>query len=126
MASPDAETALLRWRLVLGRTESATSELWADAEAAVGQTADLAGLDRALDFLFRDERSRGLGASPPHVSTRLGDIRPHFPREGVGFLGKGALERACPMCPPGWATFAATSRARSWPSWRRTPSSGAA
>jgi hypothetical protein len=95
MASPEAQAALLRWRLVLGPPPSgsgAGSGPWDDAQAAVGQDANLAALDRALDFLY-GERTGSLGASMPYVPTWLGDIRRYFPREVVAFMEKDAIER---------------------------------
>ena len=93
MASPEAEAALLRWRLVLGQPpEGAAATLWGDAQAAVSQSSDLAALDRALDFLY-GERTGSLAASMPYVPTWLGDIRRYFPREVVAFMEKDAIER---------------------------------
>src|SRR5262249_12528731 len=68
-------------------------ELWGQAEAALAGDAGLAGVDRALDFLYGEERSAGLGASAPYVPTWLGDIRRYFPRDVVDFLEKDAIER---------------------------------
>src|SRR5215208_1309511 len=97
MVSPDPQRALLRWRLVLGPPAGADGGLgaatWGDAEAAVGQDADLAALDRALDFLYGDERTGTLGASMPYLPTWLGDIRRYFPREVVAFMEKDVIER---------------------------------
>ena len=78
MASPDPQRALLRWRLVLGPPAGAGggpgAALWADAQTALGQDADLAGLDHALDFLYGGERTGALAASMPYVPTWLGDV----------------------------------------------------
>src|SRR5262249_24715033 len=94
MVSPEAEAALLRWRLVLGAPPDATdATLWGEAHASVSQSADLAALDRALDFLYGGERTGGLAASMPYVPTWLGDIRRYFPREVVAFMEKDAIER---------------------------------
>src|SRR4051812_13289168 len=97
MASPDPRRALLRWRLVLGPPAGAGGGLGAapggDAEAAVGQDAALAALDRALDFIYGDDRTGGLAGSMPYVPTWLGDIRRYFPREVVAFMEKDAIER---------------------------------
>src|SRR2546421_505357 len=75
MASPDPRRALLRWRLVLGPPDGAGggpgAALWADAQVALGQDADLAGLDQALDFLYGGERTGALAASMPYVPTWL-------------------------------------------------------
>jgi hypothetical protein len=94
MASPEAQAALLRWRLVLGSPpDAAGAPLFADAEGAVSEDPDLAALDRALDFLYGGERTGSLAASMPYVSTWLGDIRRYFPREVVAFMEKDAIER---------------------------------
>jgi VWA domain containing CoxE-like protein len=97
MASPDPRRALLRWRLVLGQPAEAGGGLgaaaWGDTEAALGEDADLAALDRALDFLYGGERTGALGASMPYLPTWLGDIRRYFPREVVAFMEKDAIER---------------------------------
>jgi len=97
MASPDPQRALLRWRLVLGPPAGADGGLgaaaWGDTEAALGEDADLAALDRALDFLYGGERTGALGASMPYLPTWLGDIRRYFPREVVAFMEKDAIER---------------------------------
>jgi hypothetical protein len=91
-----ASRALLRWRLVLGPTggQDGAGGIWSDAENALSGDSSLAGLDRALDFLYGgEERSAGSGASSPHVATWLGDIRRYFPREVVAFMEKDAVER---------------------------------
>jgi hypothetical protein len=96
MASADPEGALLRWRLVLGPSKKAQSggaELWNQAEASLVGDPSLGGVDRALDFLYGEERTAGLGESAPYVPTWLGDIRRYFPRDVVAFLEKDAIER---------------------------------
>jgi Mg-chelatase subunit ChlD len=67
--------------------------LWAGAEAALGGDPRLSGVDRALDFLYAEERGAGLEASAPYVPTWLGDIRRYFPRDVVAFMEKEAIER---------------------------------
>jgi len=92
-----ARAALLRWRLVLGPEcggQSASNNLWGEAEAALAADGRLSGLDRSLNFLYGDdERRAGSGDSNPHVATWLGDIRSYFPREMVAFMEKDAIER---------------------------------
>ena len=87
--------ALLRWRLVLGPESDARSGggLFDAAEASIRTDPTLAGVDRALDFLYGEEREAGLGGSLPYVPTWLGDIRRYFPREVVAFMEKDAIER---------------------------------
>ena len=48
--------------------------------------------DRALEFLYGDERSAGLESSATYIPTWLGDIRRYFPRDVVAFLEKDAIE----------------------------------
>jgi len=91
MASDEARAALLRWRLVLG-APPAGSPAWGDTEALVGADATLTGIDRALNFLYGEERSAGLGGSMPYVPQWLGDIRRYFPAPVVSFLQKDAIE----------------------------------
>ncbi len=97
MASADqrSEAALLRWRLVIGPNPpgAPASQVLAGAEAAVKGNAMLAGIDRALDFLYGDERGADLSASLPYVPVWLGDIRRSFPRQTVAFLEREAIER---------------------------------
>jgi hypothetical protein len=92
---PRAEAALLRWRLVIGPNPpgAAASHLLAGAEAAIKGNTMLAGIDRALDFLYGDERGADLSASMPYVPVWLGDIRRYFPRQTVAFLEREAIER---------------------------------
>jgi Mg-chelatase subunit ChlD len=89
------DAALLRWRLVLGPEGSGASGggPWARANAAVAGNTELASVDRALDFLYGEERSAGLEESLPYVPTWLGDIRRYFPRDTVVFLEREAIER---------------------------------
>ena len=77
MALADPQGALLRWRLVLGppkKGQAGGAGLWSQAEAALVGDSGLAGVDRALDFLYGEERTAGLGASAPYVLTWLGDL----------------------------------------------------
>ncbi|MER3439722.1 MAG: hypothetical protein C4346_20200 [Chloroflexota bacterium] len=97
MASPDPrlDAALLRWRLVIGPEPhgAPASGMFGDAEAMIQNNAMLSGVDRALDFLYGDERGADLSASLPYVPTWLGDIRRYFPRQTVAFLEREAIER---------------------------------
>jgi hypothetical protein len=97
MASPDADAALLRWRLIIGpppagASASGSSGLWGATDQLVAGE-QLGAIDRALSFLYGSEGSAGLGASAPYVPTWLGDIRRYFPREVVAFMEKDAIER---------------------------------
>jgi hypothetical protein len=97
MASPDAQAALLRWRLVLGPQGASggnsAADIWDDAATALDADQHLAALDRALDFLYGDQPRGGLEGSLPYVPTWLGDIRRYFPSEVVAFMEKDAIER---------------------------------
>lgn len=96
MASREtAEAALLRWRLILGpsRSGDGSGALWSGVEQQIGTDQQLAGVDQALDFLYGQERSAGLGGSVPYLPTWLGDIRRYFPTPVVSFLQKDAIEQ---------------------------------
>ena len=92
----DAATALMRWRLVLGRFA---------ADGLPGTLAgDAARMDAALDFLYgREYRGRGareggsregsLDPSQLTVPTWLHEVRELFPRETVEVVERHALER---------------------------------
>jgi Mg-chelatase subunit ChlD len=93
MTSSDADPALLRWRLVLGPMSGPAGDgLWSQANAALAGDERLSGVDRALDFLYGEDRSAGLGRSAPYIPTWLGDIRRYFPQDVVAFLEKDAIE----------------------------------
>jgi Mg-chelatase subunit ChlD len=81
----DAER-LRRWRLVLGG-DGANG-------AALGQLSkeDLKR-DAALEAIYTQERSGGLGGSAPRVARWLGDIRTYFPASVVKILQRDALDR---------------------------------
>lgn len=49
--------------------------------------------DRALEALYDNERTGGLGPSSPNVARWLGDIRTYFPQSVVQVMQKDALER---------------------------------
>ncbi|NSC23453.1 VWA domain-containing protein [Streptomyces albus subsp. chlorinus] len=88
-----------RWRLVLGGGE-------ADGTGCALGGAD-GGMDRALEAVYggggsgsgpggggsRGGSSGGLGASAPHVSRWLGDIRTYFPSSVVQVMQRDAIDR---------------------------------
>lgn len=84
------EERLKRWRLVLGAAAN---------QGACGLCVSLsgsdAGMDKALDQLYGDEKCRkgGLEGSSPKVARWLGDIREYFPTSVVQVMQKDALER---------------------------------
>ena len=102
-----ADAALLRWRLVLGLPAGRSCPCGAGcktgacgaAQAQIDGDLSLAGLDRALAFLYNenedrgDERGAGLEGSAPYLPTWLGDIRRYFPRDVVAFMEKDAIEQ---------------------------------
>ncbi len=96
-SNDEARAALLRWRLILGPERQGgaggSSSLWAGVEQEVQGNGALKGIDRALEFLYGEERSAGLGGSSPYLPTWLGDIRRYFPSPVVSFLQKDAIER---------------------------------
>ena len=98
----DEKERLRRWRLVLGgeaeggkgagKGGGSTGE--GEAEGiGISLGGDDLGMDRALEALYDNERSGGLGASSPKVARWLGDIRSYFPSSVVRVMQKDALER---------------------------------
>ncbi|MFF8283722.1 VWA domain-containing protein [Streptomyces albus] len=98
---PEAER-LRRWRLVLGGGA-------ADGTGCSLGASD-SGMDRALEAVYGGDghgggsggargggrpggRSGGLGASAPHVSRWLGDIRTYFPSSVVQVMQRDAIDR---------------------------------
>ncbi|MDJ1135976.1 VWA domain-containing protein [Streptomyces iconiensis] len=76
-----ADERLRRWRLVLGGGE-------ADGTGCELGASD-GGMDRTLDAVY----GGGLGASAPHVSRWLGDIRTYFPSSVVQVMQRDAIDR---------------------------------
>ena len=92
----DAERAVRRWRMVLGRY----------AESALPRRDDDAGLDETLGYLYdREYTGRGLrhgrgvgsgGAGPGGVGRSVPSVRPGFLRSftfWAGRRGRGSEER---------------------------------
>jgi Mg-chelatase subunit ChlD len=90
----DAER-LRRWRLVLGGDGG--SKGLAPGERSLIDLAQLSKEDQqrdgALEALYAQERSGGLGGSSPRVARWLGDIRAYFPASVVKILQRDALDR---------------------------------
>jgi hypothetical protein len=66
--------------------------VWAEAQAMLDGDERLVRIDKALDFVYGEERSAGLEGSAPYLPAWLGDIRRYFPREVVAFMQKDAIE----------------------------------
>src|SRR5260370_6380993 len=92
----DEKERLRRWRLVLGG-EAEGGKGGAGNGEGEGIGISLGGddlrMDGALEELYDNERSGGLGASSPKVARWLGDIRSYFPSSIVRVMQKDALER---------------------------------
>src|SRR5258708_21130711 len=92
----DEKERLRRWRLVLGG-EAEGGKGGAGNGEGEGIGSSLGGddlrMDGALEALYDNERSGGLGASSPKVARWLGDIRSYFPSSIVRVMQKDALER---------------------------------
>jgi Mg-chelatase subunit ChlD len=82
---PSEDERLRRWRLLLGGNEADGTEYSLDKQ-------DLS-MDRALEALYDNERTGGLGSSAPNVARWLGDIRTYFPASVVRVMQQDALER---------------------------------
>jgi len=78
------EQTIRRWRMILGGQHDGT-----------GCTLSGTGLqiDQALEALYDQERTGGLGPSSPNVTRWLGDIRTFFPNTVVQVMQKDALKR---------------------------------
>jgi hypothetical protein len=85
LAKSAEEERLERWRLVLGEPAQSTLGV------PLGE-AELR-MDRALAALYDSERKAGLGASSPHVTRWLGDIREYFPASVVRVMQGDAMTR---------------------------------
>ncbi|CAL9536506.1 VWA domain-containing protein [Streptomyces albus] len=101
-ATDPEDERLRRWRLVLGGGA-------ADGTGCSLGASD-SGMDRALEAVYGGDghgggsggargggrpggRSGGLGASAPHVSRWLGDIRTYFPSSVVQVMQRDAIDR---------------------------------
>lgn len=80
-----------KWRLILGKT--AQEENQDDSEEGEGLPKELLEMDAALENLYSNEKSAGLGGSSPKINRWLGDIRKYFPKSVVQIMQKDALER---------------------------------
>ncbi len=76
-----------KWRLVLGKTAQE------DNEEGDNLPKELQEMDAALENLYSNEKSAGLGGSSPKINRWLGDIRKYFSKSVVQIMQKDALER---------------------------------
>jgi hypothetical protein len=83
----DNAERLRRWKLVLSTDTEDLSERDQRISAALGQLYD------AEEDKPKSRRNVGHGASAPHVSRWLGDIREFFPSSVVQVIQKDAFER---------------------------------
>jgi Mg-chelatase subunit ChlD len=94
---------LRRWRLILGSEAnflcagaglSTGSGMGVDGETlSGGLSGDDASMDEALEALYSEQRTGGLGGSAPKVARWLGDIRKFFPSSVVRVMQQDAIER---------------------------------
>ncbi|RFM30114.1 VWA domain-containing protein [Deminuibacter soli] len=79
------EHEIRKWRMILGGGEND------------GTSMQLSGrelqMDKALEALYDQQKTGGLGASSPNVSRWLGDIRTFFPSTVVQVMQQDALKR---------------------------------
>lgn len=91
------QSALLRWRLVLGRKAERGLDghlALSGLAAAAGSEQDVFGLDGALELVYGEEKGRGgTEASMPNIPRWLGDVRRYFPDDVVALVQKDAIER---------------------------------
>jgi Mg-chelatase subunit ChlD len=98
--SPEDRVSLLRWRLALGpEAEQVASGcrlagLGDAAPAALGVAGDrLSDFDKAMGFVYGDDRRGGIGPSRPYIPTWLANLREFFSQEVVALVQKDAIER---------------------------------
>ena len=98
--SPEDRLSLLRWRLALGpEAEQAVrgcglSGLSAATGPALGLGDDrLSDFDKAMGFVYGDDKRGGSGKSRPYIPTWLANLREFFTQEVVALVQKDAIER---------------------------------
>jgi len=98
--SPEDRVSLLRWRLALGEEAEQVAGacglggLGGASGDAVGlDEGQLEQLDRAMDFVYGDDRRGGTGRSHPYIPTWLANLREFFGQEVVALVQKDAIER---------------------------------
>lgn len=92
--------ALLRWRLALGpaaeKVHPSLALAGLSAGGASGLTGDpsrLAEMDKALSFVYDEQRGAGLGGSAPYIPKWLAGLREFFRHDVVALVQKDAIER---------------------------------
>jgi hypothetical protein len=91
--------ALLRWRLALGPGAEKVNPSFTLASLGTGGAGLLADpsrlgeMDKALSFVYEDERTAGLGASAPYIPKWLAGLREFFRHDIVALVQKDAIER---------------------------------
>ncbi len=98
--SSEDRLSLLRWRLALGSEAEQVAGgcslggLGDAASQAVGMDEErLESLDRAMGFVYGEDRKGGSGASRPYIPTWLANLREFFGQEVVALVQKDAIER---------------------------------
>ena len=92
------QEALLRWRLALGAGAEKVHPSFgltglAGAAGGIGDPARLAEMDKALSFVYDEQRGAGLGGSAPYVPKWLGALREFFKHDVIALVQKDAIER---------------------------------
>jgi len=98
--SPEDRLSLLRWRLALGpEAEQITGGcrlggLSGATGAALGLPEDrLDDFEKAMGFVYGDDKRGGSGRSRPYIPTWLANLREFFTQEVVALVQKDAIER---------------------------------
>jgi hypothetical protein len=91
--------ALLRWRLALGpsaekvHSSFGLSGLARPGAGLLGDPSRVAEIDKALSFVYENDRTAGLGGSAPYIPQWLAGLREFFRHDIVALVQKDAIER---------------------------------
>jgi len=91
--------ALLRWRLALGPASEKVhpsfglSRLGGAGAGLLGDPSRLGEMDKALSFVYDEQRGAGLGGSAPYIPQWLAGLREFFRHDIVALVQKDAIER---------------------------------
>ena len=98
--SPEDRLSLLRWRLALGPEAEqiaggcGLSGLSGATGAALGLPEDrLSDFDKAMGFVYGDDKRGGSSKSRPYIPSWLANLREFFTQEVVALVQKDAIER---------------------------------